>query len=522
VKKKTGTYYTPVELAGFLVKQALKVFSRRKNISVLEPSVGEGALLSEMIKHTRFNFRGNAFDIDSRSIAKCKEIFAESNINFKRNDFLKEDLKSDYNLIISNPPYVKDSLLDKEQISIIDELYRYSDIKKSISRNLWVAFLLKSISLQSKSGVLATILPSELIQLSSYRLLVEKINETYDSVCIYTFDDLQFECKGQDTIVLIASRGMGETGVTFGNISDVTSGTTSDFGAVEKSHILDSSLKLKHHYLSEYEVSMISDISSEMASIGTFLTSKPGVVTAANDYFILTDEQVKKYRIKAFCTPIIAKAKYVNGSLTYEENDFQELVTENNPTYLLKIKKDSIITPGLRRYLDVGLSKGIQNGYKCSRRTKWFSIPNINKKPSAFFLRRAYKYPKLIINNSRAQITDTGYQIEMKEEFDLRSLIFSFYNSFSLLQVELKGSAYGGGVLELSPKEFKSIKVPTLLIDNKAFEQANSHFHSKSDIADYLNYSDEIILRNNLGMSRKDVSLTKKLLNKVRARRFRN
>jgi adenine-specific DNA-methyltransferase len=48
----------------------------------------------------------------------------------------------------------------------------------------------------------------------------------------------------------------------------------------------------------------------------------------------------------------------------------------------------------------------------------------------------------------------------MKEDYDLNSLIFSFYNTLTLLMSEIEGRYYGGGVLELIPSEFKKLPIP--------------------------------------------------------------
>ena len=43
----------------------------------------------------------------------------------------------------------------------------------------------------------------------------------------------------------------------------------------------------------------------------------------------------------------------------------------------------------------------------------------------------------------------------------MRGICYSFYNSLTLLYAEIAGRFYGGGVLELSPKEFRSLPFRT-------------------------------------------------------------
>ncbi|CAA6799180.1 MAG: Unknown protein, partial [uncultured Aureispira sp.] len=42
-QKNTGSYYTPSYLASFISKRVLSHFEGRTRISILEPSVGDGA-----------------------------------------------------------------------------------------------------------------------------------------------------------------------------------------------------------------------------------------------------------------------------------------------------------------------------------------------------------------------------------------------------------------------------------------------------------------------------------------------
>jgi len=51
-KKNTGSYYTPSYLASFISKRVLTHFENRTRMSILEPSVGDGAFISELEKES--------------------------------------------------------------------------------------------------------------------------------------------------------------------------------------------------------------------------------------------------------------------------------------------------------------------------------------------------------------------------------------------------------------------------------------------------------------------------------------
>ena len=110
-----------------IVEQILGLTKHKKNLRILDIGVGSGCLLLSVIKE-RKNFHGVGIDISK----KCIDI---SNINAsnldisKRVKFFKSDIDNfrfgKYDLIISNPPYIKNldlKYLDKDVIKFEPKL----------------------------------------------------------------------------------------------------------------------------------------------------------------------------------------------------------------------------------------------------------------------------------------------------------------------------------------------------------------------------------------------------------------
>jgi adenine-specific DNA-methyltransferase len=83
----------------------------------------------------------------------------------------------------------------------------------------------------------------------------------------------------------------------------------------------------------------------------------------------------------------------------------------------------------------------------------------------------------------------------MKENFKIENFIFSFYNSLTLSFAELHGRYYGGGVLELTPNEFKNLPVPYVENSSFNFDSYINDFKNKSSIKDICKLNDKIILK---------------------------
>ena len=129
-----------------IIEQILRLTDHKKNLRILDIGVGSGCLLLSVLKE-RKNFYGVGIDISK----KCIDI---SNINASRLDiskrvkFFKSDVDNfrfgKYDLIISNPPYIKKldfNNLKKDVINFEPRLALYggldgtSEIRKVINKS---------------------------------------------------------------------------------------------------------------------------------------------------------------------------------------------------------------------------------------------------------------------------------------------------------------------------------------------------------------------------------------------------
>ena len=158
--------------------------------------------------------------------------------------------------------------------------------------------------------------------------------------------------------------------------------------------------------------------------------------------------------------------------------------------------------------------------YKCKKRKNWYEIPNINEESEGFFFKRAHEYPKLIKNEANVHVTDSAYKLEMNEGYNLNSFIYSFYNSLTLAFAELEGRYYGGGVLELTPNEFRVLPIPYVKIDD--FDSYKDVFKAKKSISEIVEKYNYEILNSTLGISKEDTQKVEKIRLKLINKRFRN
>lgn len=527
-KKTLGSYYTPLRLSNVIADYCLEYFEQ-ESISILEPSVGDGnfvAAISENQQLNRFN-RVNLTIVEKevaeldKAINRCSPAL---NLNPIHSDYLHfhNSDNSLFSLIIGNPPYVKSSLLKEEQKEICKSIHINSGLTDKKINNIWTAFLVSAIQKLEYNGVVAFVLPLELLQVKFSEEIRDLLKSSFARLEVFMFDELQFqECKGQDTVLIIGYKQHQKQGTYYTTIENIEKLEDRSFTLMQNISVSESNTKWTHHFLSPEEHCFLVNLKSKLNLTTQYVDNKAGIVTAANDYFIVNNKVVAKNRLRSYTKPIVQKGFYVNGSVTFEDEDFNKLVEDDKPTYLLDFNtvNPSKLSKSLSKYLEIGADRKLETRFKCRQRKHWYQVPNIAKQSEAFFFKRAHEYPKLLKNNAEAYVTDSAYMVESKEGYNIENIIFSFYNSLTLAFAELEGRYYGGGVLEITPNEFRSLPLPYEVVQD--FERYRNDFKNKKSIEDILVKYNFDILNSALGLNIEEIERIEAIRKKLVAKRMK-
>lgn len=526
-KKKSGSYYTPEKLSFFVADYCLNYLSNKENITILEPSVGDGSFIqsiSNSSKNKNFNrINLSIVEKDVEELRKAQNIEIQENIliNSFHSDYLffHFENQNNYSLVIGNPPYVKKNHLTTEQKELAKNIHLHRNLSDKSINNIWTSFLISGIDKLDVDGLLAMILPLELLQVKFTEEIRNLLKEEFQRIEIFTFNELQFkECKGQDTVLLIGFKQHNSPGVFYTNINSIDDLNNNNFVFYQNTAISDSERKWTHHFIEPEEYEFLENLKNRLKNVSHFVNNKAGIVTAANGFFIVNKEILEKYELGNVAKPIVQKGFFVNGSVSFKDVDFAKLSDNSKPSYLLdfSLLNENDISNNILNYLSIGEEKDIPNRFKCKQRDKWYEVPNISTPPEAFFFKRAHEYPKLLHNQAEVLVTDSAYKIEIKEGYDMQNFIFSFYNSLTLVFAELEGRYYGGGVLELTPNEFRVLPIP--YVECNDFNLYEVFFKNKKSIEGILDKYNFHILNQSLGLNVEEIerieSIRLKLVNK--------
>ncbi len=528
-KKELGSYYTPQRLANFIANYCISRIDR-DSISILEPSVGDGAFIEAInVSPQVNNFDTIRLEVVERENDELDKAIQKNNNDVidliaNNQDYLSfhNENQNRYSLILGNPPYVKSSLLTEEQKGLALNIHLEQNLSDRRINNIWTAFLVSAISKIEEDGILAFVLPLELLQVKFTSEIRELLKQSFARLEIFMFDELQFqECKGQDTVLLIAFRQHESEGTYYTTIGTIDDLENQRFVLQQNVTVSESDKKWTHHFITPDEYSFLENLKKQLNTVKEVVDNKAGIVTAANDFFIVNEEVLRNYRLRKYGKPIIRKGFFVNGSVTFDINDFEDLVLQNKPSYLLdfNLANPKRLSKGVQRYIHEGEIQELHLRYKCKKREHWYQVPNIMEHGEAFFFKRAHEYPKLLKNEADIHVTDSAYVIKTKQGININDFVYSFYNSLTLAFAELEGRYYGGGVLELTPNEFRTLPIPIVPVKN--FRDYTLKFKNKSNIEEILISYNHQILNSSLNLNTEEISKIELIRKKLVDRRQR-
>ena len=92
-------------------------------------------------------------------------------------------------------------------------------------------------------------------------------------------------------------------------------------------------------------------------------------------------------------------------------------------------------------------------------------------------------------------------------------------NTYTFALSETVGRSYGGGVLTFEPGEMRKIRIPMKFADQLDLQEIDN-WQRKGEIDKILEYTDEILLRNGLGLSEHEIKLLHSIWKKLCGRRM--
>ncbi len=540
-QKLRGGYYTPPKLANYLARWALRGGQQR----VLEPSAGDGNFVVACLEETdnsrkergRNSLQIVAVEIEEDEINKGKDrartqVTRHRSVSWIKGDFFTvyESLKDEepFDAIVGNPPFIRFQYFDEKSREAAFRHLRGSGYTPTKLANAWVAFVQLSIELLKEGGRLAMVVPAELLQVKYAGQLRSRLSKQFTHIVLIGFKKLVFPEIQQEVLLLLAegrrqSGGVpsdihtieyedGEDLVSHDNITD----------AIAHVHTKHSRNGMKWTSLfisnGSFDILDEAERAPGLIPLGKLAEVDIGIVTGRNSFFVVDRDLRKQLGVEKYSIPIIGRTSALT-SVLFRDSDFDKY-EQGYPAYLLSLVgvAERLFPAALREYIESGEQEQVHLGFKCRMRQRWFDVPSVYI-PQGFMFRQIHRYPLLVVNEAQVTSTDTVHRVRFKKGVKPRFLATTFFNSLTLAWAEVCGRSYGGGVLELEPREAEELPIPYNEDLNLDPEKVDGLLRKGCE-REALDYVDRVVLQENLGFNPAMIRKLRKACDELRDRRI--
>ena len=470
-QKLRGGYYTPLPIAEVLSNWALS----NGATTILEPSCGDGIFLEAIYKHALTATQPSTLSIEA--VELIEEEAAKSELfGGKLRDVgakvqvINHDIFSwlgngnagrKWDAIIGNPPYIRYQYFEKDQREQAEQLFKQANVPFSKRTNAWVPLVIASIMHLAPGGRLAMVLPAELLHIHHASGLRQLLEQEMETVILINIREMVFPGVLQGVMLMLAAKKQNRD---FKPLLRINASQHANFSQASlladdpdepaRIQILDLNIlnNLKDLNLKEIENTahqnindtdgewMLGLLTDEEATLMKKMKERKdvppftsvasvdiGIVTGANDFFVVDETTLKRYELETIATPMLAKSDLIKG-IVYTAQDHESNLQAGKSVHLLNFpaKAFADLPTVMAEYIKIGEAQKLPERYKCRIRELWYVVPYIWASEVSL-LKRCHFFPRLVVNELRAHSTDTAYRIRLEPGYEgesKRSCVF--------------------------------------------------------------------------------------------------
>lgn len=439
-----GQVFTSPILAKFMISLLKENISSKSKI--LDPCIGPNTFFKALPKEVSDCYL-KGVEIDENLInEEIKKFYIEAKRTLIQGSFFDLDSTEKFDLIIQNPPYVRQELLANgvnSKSNIKNELLSSFSTVPSQS-NLYIYFLLKSILHLKENGIMVAVIYDSWLYSSFGIFLKESFLKLGHLTSIYHFKKSAFDnAEVGATVIKFVKTKNSRKSTAYYSLNDLNDLKTYN-GLTDKAHNLRPKELLSYSFNNSSIINFKSKLFKTLSSI----VSKPiqrGTSAIVNNHFIFSEKKYPELK------PIV---KNISRIKTYN-------VTKEN-AYILAV--NGSISDVTKEYLDSVKNKILNTSsdkYKAVKRDitqnkNWYTI---KLKSAGNFIFNYYLRNNIdfIYNPNKHLSSDNFYSVNI-EQSELAYLAI-LNSSFTRLSILNNSRSQGNGLRKIQLYEFKEIKV---------------------------------------------------------------
>lgn len=475
-RRRLGQFSTPFDLAEEIVTYGLR-FLPANEITFLEPCIGTGVFYSALLSAIKGDYDiqvATGIEIDPAYFECAERLWRGSDIEMIHTDFTRVEPARKYNLIITNPPYVRHHYLtQQEKAYLLEVAKKETGITLSGLVGLHGYFMLLAHKWLAPNAICGWLIPSEFMDVNYGKAIKEYLLQNVHLLRIHRYDpeNLMFS----DTLVSSCVVWFKNEAVDSDYSVEFSFGGTHD-NPFQSKKIKKSDL-IKERKWTRFPEKEIRSAESVQTTLGDFFEIKRGLATGDNSFFIMSREKIKELGMDmSFFKPILPSPRHLKTDLIRSGNDG---IPQIEPQYFLldcQLAEQELEEryPAIWAYLQSGIEKTSRK-YLCKNRKKWYWQ---EQRAATCFLcsymgrgKDGGSPIRFILNLSEAIVTNSYLMLYPKERLqkiisDDPTSVYRIWETLKRIggnKIEEEGRVYGGGLKKIEPRELGKVPCDDLI-----------------------------------------------------------
>ncbi|MGA2617575.1 MAG: N-6 DNA methylase [Thermoguttaceae bacterium] len=462
-RNKWGQFATPPALSLEIARYAWeKVKHRKERFAFLDPAIGTGSFFGAFLRafpDDRIE-AATGVELDKPFADAARTIWQSQGLRVVQGDFTQRKPEALYNVILTNPPYVRHHHLSaEEKQGLAESVQAATGLRLSGLSGLYCYFLLIAHSWLAENGLAVWLIPSEFMDVNYGEAVKRYLTERVTLLQIHRFcpSDVQFgDALVSSAIVAFENRkpnaeheALFSFGGSLAKPAESARVTLERLRATPKWSALPQQANKGHEPGS--------------VALGDLFTVKRGLATGNNGFFIVPRDKLKQLGIPVSCVrPILPSPRHLKQEIIDADDDGWPVIAQQLALIDCGIDEEGVAKrwPQFAEYLARGKKQGIHEGYLASRRSPWYSQEK--REPAPFvctYMGRNRERPfRFIWNRSKATVANVYLALYPKTHINqgLKGRAPEVFEALRAIHADhffSQGRVYGGGLHKMEPAE---------------------------------------------------------------------
>ena len=466
-RRMMGQFATPHNLSRQIVSETLPYLAKKPHsLQMLETSMGIGSFVASALITMPNLIKGICgYELDDDFYNAAVKIWKGRPVRPVRGDFTKATPMPVYDIVFSNPPYVRHhSLGFDEKIRLQNLVQDTLGIRISGLAGLYCHFMLLSYLWMKPGAVGAWLIPSEWMTVNYGSALRGFLTRKVKILRIHRFDaeDVRFsDALVSSCVVWFKKCATDDEPARFTFGSDIEN-------PVRERAIRISDLRVTEKWPPQRERRRAG------SRLGEHFVIRRGIATGDNGYFVLSEADAHKMRIPMrFLKPMLPSPRYL--TVDRVTADDKGVPTNARRQFLFDCTghSEGDLPDSVRKYLEIG-ARTTGKKKLCSSRNVWYEQEQ--RQPTRFlcsYMGRGdgtVSPVRFILNDSKAIVANSFLMLYPRPELNEILLandgseeeVWRLLANIPSADIKACGRSYGGGLYKVEPKELANVPCDAL------------------------------------------------------------